>query len=136
MTKYINPWNLGSNYKISYRSNAKMGGNMSITVNIYYTGENGSARKFAKEMMESGTVEAIRKEEGNIRYDYFYPVDDEETVLLIDSWENQEAIDAHHGTPMMATIFQLREKYDLHMKVERYRSEDMIPEADKKFIKE
>lgn len=109
---------------------------MSITVNIYYTGENGSARKFAEEMISSGTVEAIRKEKGNIRYDYFYPVDDVETVLLIDSWENQEAIDIHHGAPMMDTIFKLREKYNLHMKVERYISNDEIPEKDQKFIKE
>ena len=29
---------------------------MSITVNIYYTGENGNARKFAEEMIQSGTV--------------------------------------------------------------------------------
>ncbi len=109
---------------------------MSITVNIYYTGENGSARKFAEEMISSGTVEAIRKEKGNIRYDYFYPVDDAETVLLIDSWESQEAIDIHHGTSMMDTILNLREKYDLHMKVERYISNDEIPKTDMKFIKE
>ena len=108
---------------------------MSITVNIYYTGRNGSARKFAEEMISSGTVEAIRNEKGNIRYDYFYPIDDAETVLLIDSWENQEAIDIHHKSPMMDVIFQLREKYDLHMKVERYISEDGIPETDRKYIK-
>ena len=109
---------------------------MSITVNMYYKGENGSARKFAEEMISSGTVEAIRKEKGNIRYDYFYPIDDDETVLLIDSWENQEAIDVHHGTHMMDTILKLREKYNLHMKVERYISDDEIPETDKKYIKE
>ena len=108
---------------------------MSITVNIYYTGENGSARKFAEEMISSGTVEAIRNEKGNIRYDYFYPVNDSETVLLIDSWEHQEARDLHHRTPMMNTIFRLREKYNLHMKVERYISDDTIPETDKKYIK-
>lgn len=109
---------------------------MSITVNIYYTGENGSAKKFAEEMIASGTVDAIRKEKGNLRYEYFFPMDDPETVLLIDSWENQEAIDVHHGTPMMETIFRLREKYDLHMKVERFFSDDEIPEADRKYIKE
>ena len=109
---------------------------MSITVNIYYTGQKGSARRFAEEMISSGTVEAIRNENGNIRYDYFYPVDDAETVLLIDSWENQKALDAHHGTPMMDTIFALREKYRLHMRVERYLSDDAIPEADRKFILE
>ena len=109
---------------------------MSITVNIYYTGEKGAARKFAEEMISSGTVEAIRNEKGHIRYDYFYPVDDVETVLLIDSWENQDAIDVHHGTAMMDTIFRLREKYNLHMKVERYLLDDEIPDSDKKYIKE
>ena len=109
---------------------------MSITVNIYYTGTNGSARKFAKEMVSTGTVEAIKNEEGNLRYDYFFPMDDDETVLLIDSWSSQEAIDAHHATPMMNTIMEFRKKYDLHMKVERYISNDEIPEADKKFIRE
>lgn len=109
---------------------------MSITVNIYYTGENGSARKFAEEMISSGTVEAIRKEEGNIRYDYFFPMEDAETVLLIDSWSSQEAIDAHHATEMMKTIMELREKYNLHMKVERYISDDGMPVKDKQFIRE
>ena len=109
---------------------------MSITVNIYYTGENGAARAFAKEMTESGTVEAIRNEKGNLRYDYFFPMDDDETVLLIASWEDQAAIDAHHATSMMQTIMELREKYDLHMKVERYSSDDTVPAADKKFIRE
>lgn len=54
---------------------------MSIVVNIYYSGENGAARKFADEMISSSTVDAIRNEAGNIKYDYFLPIDDEETVL-------------------------------------------------------
>lgn len=104
-----------------------------IAVNIYYSGTNGSARKFAQKMMESGTVQKIREEQGNIRYEYFYPVDDEETVLLIDCWENQEAIDAHHASEMMNVILTLREKYDLHMKVDRFTS-DEIPQEDQGFI--
>lgn len=56
---------------------------MSITVNIYYSGTNGSARKFAEEMMATGTVAAIRSEKGNLQYAYFYPAEDPETVLLI-----------------------------------------------------
>lgn len=110
---------------------------MAITVNIYYSGVNGSARKFAWEMISSGVVSDIRAEDGNLRYDYFYPVDDEETVLLIDSWKDQKSIDVHHASPMMAKIIELREKYDLHMKVERYVSDEAgVTENDKSFIKE
>ncbi|MBR0473533.1 MAG: antibiotic biosynthesis monooxygenase [Erysipelotrichaceae bacterium] len=107
---------------------------MSITVNLRYTGKDGSAMKFAREMMESGTVEKIRNEKGNIRYEYYQSVDDPETVLLIDSWENQEAIDEHHASEMMKTIATLREKYDLHMTVERY-TDFANNEADEKFIR-
>lgn len=109
---------------------------MSITMNLYYTGTNGSARKFAEEMISSGTVAAIRAEPGNLKYEYFTPFDDPETVLLIDSWESQEAIDVHHASPMMQTIADLRNKYDLHMRAERYVSdEDGISTTDQAFLR-
>ena len=104
---------------------------MSITVNLYYTGENGNALKFAREMESSGTADAIRREEGNLRYEYFIPMQDKETVLLIDSWESQQALDVHHASPMMQTIAALRDKYDLHMRVEHYVSDDETTQDDK-----
>ena len=107
---------------------------MAITVNIYYIGKNGNARKFAEEMTARGIVDAIRSEAGNLRYEYFVPLHNDETVLLIDSWENQAALDNHHQTPMMKQIVELREKYDLRMKVERYIS-DVLPDADTHFIR-
>jgi quinol monooxygenase YgiN len=107
-----------------------------ITVNLYYTGKNGAARAFAEEMVQSGVVSAIRAEDGNLRYAYYFPMDDPETVLLIDQWRDQAAIDAHHVSPMMGKIAALREKYDLHMKVERFTSDEALPEKDLKFIKQ
>ena len=107
---------------------------MAITVNLKYTGKGGNARKFVEEMISGGTVEAIRTEKGNLRYEYYVSIDDPETVLLIDSWKNQEAIDAHHASPMMETIANLREKYDLHMSLERFVSAD-TPESENRFIR-
>ena len=93
---------------------------MSLTINIYYTGENGSAKKFAEEMVSSGVVDRVRSEKGNLRDNYFFPMDDPETVLLIDRWESEEALDEHHKSPMMKEIAELRDKYHLHMKVEQF----------------
>lgn len=104
-----------------------------ITVNLYYKGENGNARLFAEEMESSGIADAIRAEEGNLRYQYFLPMNDPETVLLIDSWRDQAAIDVHHASPMMAQLAALREKYDLHMTVERFVSEELG--TDEQFIR-
>lgn len=110
---------------------------MAITINIYYSGTNGDAKKFAEEMISSGIVDEIRAEKGNLKYEYFFPMNDGETVLLIDSWENQQAIDIHHKSPMMQKIINLREKYNLSMKVERYITDELgIPEKDKAYIKE
>ena len=104
-----------------------------ITVNLYYKGANGSARAFAEEMESSGIADAIRAEEGNLRYQYFQPLADPETILLIDSWRDQAAVDANHASPMMAQLAALREKYDLHMTVEKFTSEDIGD--DQRFIR-
>lgn len=108
---------------------------MVLTVNIYYKGKDGVATKFAREMLEEGIVAEIRRKEGNLRYDYFLPLEDKETVLLIDQWASQEALDLHHQSTTMQKILDLRQKYDLIMEVERYmEDEGGIPEGDKQFI--
>ena len=94
---------------------------MSLIINIYYTGENGNARKFASEMISKGIVDRIRKEEGNEKYNYFYPIDDQETVLLIDKWKDEKSLDIHHKSEMMKEIAELREKYNLKMRVEKFK---------------
>ena len=76
----------------------------------------------------------IRAEPGNLRYEYYRPLDDPGTVLLIDSRADQAAIDAHHASPMMATIAALWEKYDLHMTVERFVGAEEN-ETDRRFIR-
>jgi quinol monooxygenase YgiN len=70
-----------------------------------------------------------------LRYEYFQPLNDPQTVLLIDSWTSQEALDADHDSPMMAKLAQLREKYNLHMRAERY-IPDKMPDEDSKFLRE
>ena len=73
----------------------------------------------------------------NILFRFLTPAETvKKAVLLIDQWENREAIDAHHASPMMETISKLREKYDLHMSVERFVPGGDAPESDESFIKD
>ena len=85
-------------------------------------------------MTKSGLVDKIRKTKGNLRYEYFLPLDDKESVLLIDSWTSQAALDKHHASATMQEIAALREKYDLHMTVKRF-VEANNNEKDDKFIR-
>ena len=56
---------------------------MSIVVNLYYTGTNGAAHAFAREMTDLGIAADIRAEDGNERYEYFFPMDDPEMVMEV-----------------------------------------------------
>lgn len=106
-----------------------------ITMHLYYTGPEGNARAFSLEMEQSGIVNRIRQQAGNQRYQYFAPLDDPHSILLIDSWTDQSALDIHHASPMMQEILDLRNKYQLIVTAERYASDqDGIPEHDRDFI--
>lgn len=87
--------------------------NAQVTINIRYSAENGNARKYVEEMESSGIAARIRAIEGCLRYDYFYPADDPEGLLLIDEWADQAALDRYHSSPVMQEAAALREKYKL-----------------------
>ena len=104
-----------------------------ITAILTYKGTKENLNSFVQEMISTSTIEQIRKEEGNIRYEYFYPINDNNRLILIDSWKDQNSLDIHHKSKMMETISKLREKYDLHMEVEKYISLDDT--SDEKYIR-
>ena len=72
-----------------------------MTILLRYRGKEGSTLLFSREMHESGLMEEIRKEEGNVRYEHYRSLEDPEVLLLVDSWESQEALDLHHASPIM-----------------------------------
>ena len=90
-----------------------LNGNAQITINIRYTAENGNVRKYVEEMESSGIAAKIRAVEGCLGYDYFYPADDPNGLLLIDSWADQAALNRYHSSPAMQEAAALREKYGL-----------------------
>lgn len=91
-----------------------------LVVNLYYLGRNGNAKAYAEEMLARGLVDAIRKEKGCISYEYYYPENNPDEVLLVDKWVDEEALEAHHNTPIMEEIIKLHRKYNLTLKVEKF----------------
>lgn len=71
-------------------------------------------------MESSGIAGKVRNEKGNLGYEYFFSQKDEETVLLVDKWTDEGAIDVHHKSEIMKEIARLRDKYKLRLKVEKF----------------
>ena len=101
---------------------------MSLVMILRYKGEGDAARRFAEEMVSSGLVQRIRDEPGNESYEYFFPMEDQESVVLIDAWKDQSALDFHHASPMIGEIMDLRNKYGLKMSAQRLISDDRASE--------
>lgn len=109
---------------------------MSICVIVYYTGKDGSARKFVEEMENSGKAKLVCAEQGCLKYEYCFSFSDPETVVLIEDWQDQATLDLHHAAPIMGQISELRKKYDLHMKVDRFLPDEAgVPDSDRQFIR-
>ena len=69
---------------------------MSITMNLYYTGKDGNAQVCGGDGTAGQPDRSARKPEMKIRL--LFPMNDPETVLLIDSWKDQESLDIHHAS--------------------------------------
>ena len=89
-----------------------------ITINIRYNAPDGNALKYMQEMETTGFADSIRAIPGCLRYDYFIPQDDPQSVLLIDSWEDNQALNRYHSSSVMKRVEALRAKYKLERKAE------------------
>ena len=61
--------------------------------NIYVTFKcfDGKREAFVERVKKEGVLDAIRAEDGCVRYDYYYSEADAEELMLIETWETQKA---------------------------------------------
>lgn len=91
----------------------------SIVLHVYYSGKSGQAKAFAAEMQEFLRSQVLQ-EKGCLQYDYFIPLEDDSKILLIEHWEDQNALNAHANGFVMAQLKQIKAKYELNTEIERY----------------
>lgn len=66
---------------------------------------------FIEKVKETGVLEAIRKEDGCIRYDYYLSEKDSNELLLIEQWETKEHQQTHIKQPHMDTLREFKGDY-------------------------
>ena len=66
---------------------------------------------FVETVKKEGILDAIRAENGCLRYDYYFSEADANELLLIEAWESREHQQIHLEQPHMACLRQMKDGY-------------------------
>ncbi len=81
------------------------------TIYVVFNCHDGKREDFIKRVYEEGIVDAIRAEDGCIRYDYYLSEKDPNEILLIEAWESKQHQQIHIEQPHMATLRSFKDDY-------------------------
>ena len=82
-----------------------------LGINVTYTMKPGARAAFLEGLAACGVREDVLREDGCLQYDYFLPVEGEDSVLLMEKWTSREAQKVHLTQPHMAKIAALKEQF-------------------------
>ncbi len=99
-----------------------------LLVNVRYTVKPGKRDEFLLKAEQQGIIAASRAEPGNCGYEYFKPVDSENTLFLMELWADGQAQAAHGQTAHYQRLQLLKQEYVTDVKIEKYRVSD-LPKA-------
>ena len=66
---------------------------------------------FIQKVKDTGILDAIRGENGCIRYDYYLSEKDPNELLLIEQWESKNHQQVHIEQPLMAKLSEFKGDY-------------------------
>ena len=91
-----------------------------IVLNVTYKCKPEMREEFLEMIMTEGIDDACRAEDGNLKYDYFRPVDDSDDLLLIEKWRDPEALAKHGRQPHFARLGELKSEYVTETIIEKF----------------
>ncbi len=66
---------------------------------------------FIQKVKDTGVLDAIRAEQGCLKYDYYLSEKDPNVLLLIEQWETKQHQQIHIGQPHMAQMREFKDSY-------------------------
>lgn len=91
-----------------------------LTMIVYYRCKDEQRDAFMSVLKKENIAEKSRVEPGNMQYDYFLPVDDANTVLLLEKWESVDAQKIHTETDNFKKLGEIKAKYVASVDIEKY----------------
>lgn len=84
---------------------------MNYTIYVIFDCFEGKREAFVEKVKAEGLVDAIRAEDGCIRYDFYFSEKDKNQILLIEEWESKEKQQIHVNQPHMANFREIKKGY-------------------------
>ena len=82
-----------------------------LTLYVRYRATPGGRETFRRQLTTQGVIDAIRREDGCLRYDYFLSVQNADEILLVEQWQTDEKQQAHLRAPHMDRLRRLKSEY-------------------------
>ena len=91
-----------------------------IILNVTYKCKPDLREEFLEMIMAEGIDQACRSEAGNIKYDYYIPVEDNGDLFLLEKWRNTDALTEHGKQPHMARLKEIKAEYVIDTIIEKF----------------
>ena len=91
-----------------------------LVLNVYYKAKPGKREDFYRMVNNEGIPEKSREEEGNVKYEYFMSESDEDTVLLIEHWKDDDAFDFHTRQDYFKRLQEIKSEYVADVVIDRF----------------
>lgn len=92
-----------------------------LTLYVRYLAKPGCRETFLRQLTPHGIIDAIRREDGCLRYDYFLSVQNADEILLVEQWQTEEKQQAHLRAPHMDQLRRLKSEYVADARLGRVR---------------
>lgn len=74
--------------------------------------------RFYDEVEKAGIIETTHKEEGNLRYDYYFSAVRDNELLIVERWKDKESQEYHDTLPHLVRLGEIKEKYGIETVIE------------------
>ncbi|MBQ5991792.1 MAG: antibiotic biosynthesis monooxygenase [Clostridia bacterium] len=91
-----------------------------IVLNVTYKCRPGMREAFLEAIRAEGIDEASRAEAGNLKYDYYLPFGGGDELLLVEKWQDADALAAHGRQPHFLRLGALKAEYVNETVIEKF----------------
>lgn len=112
------------NNQVNLATNEKS--NSELIMHVVYKVKAGKRDEFIKRVTEAGIIKATKQEPGNLLYDYYCPIDDNNSVLLVEEWTDTNAQEAHCRTEHFKRLSEIKKEYVEEIIIKKFDASDIL----------